>query len=280
MRALFFVILLFAVGFTACETDEVSPVDDQVEDVVGKQGEQNDDVQEGGTNDQQDQNNDQSQEEDNNQEQQEEETTCETKDKVYHEKNGLVTIDFEQVPKKNGWKKANSKDGYYGGGYIYWDGDNYFREPGNGKIVMKIKINNPGTYRVLWRSHILKGDNGTEHNDSWLKFPNADDFYGDRDGHRVYPVGSGKTPHPNGRSADGWFKVYMNGANQWRWQARTSDHDPHLIFVKFDEAGIYTMQVSARSNYHGLDRVVLFKKGKSEDAATKKSNGRSTFDCL
>ena len=280
MRALFLIIIISIVGFSACESEEVKPVDDQVEDVVGKQGDQNDDQQQ--TNDDQEENNNQNTNQDNQEQEQEEEqqaATCENQDKVYYEKNGLVTIDFEQVPRKNGWKKASSTSGYLGGGYIYWDGPDYFSQPGNGKIVLKIKITNPGKYRILWRNRILKGDNGTEHNDSWLRMPDADNFFGENGDSRVFPVGSGKTPNPKGQSKDGWFKIYMSGTGKWKWQARTSDHDPHQIYAVFNKAGIYTMEISARSSYHALDRVALFKDNISEDNATKDSNGRSTFDC-
>lgn len=71
----------------------------------------------------------------------------------------------------------------------------------NSQIEVNIQINTVGTYQFVWRSRIATGDNKTEHNDTWLRFPDADDFYGQRDGSIVYSKDSGK---------EGWFKVYMN----------------------------------------------------------------------
>ncbi|MEM0994056.1 MAG: hypothetical protein AAGI49_13540, partial [Bacteroidota bacterium] len=39
--------------------------------------------------------------------------------------------------------------------------------------------------------------------------------------------------------------------------SNTSDRDPHDIFVQFDEPGIYTMEVAARSAFHAIDRFIL-----------------------
>ena len=69
----------------------------------------------------------------------------------------------------------------------------------------------------LWKSSFRQGDNGTEHNDSWLRFPNASDFFGEKasNGSIVYPNGSGKEPNPEGSSSDGWFKIYRSGDRQF-----------------------------------------------------------------
>ncbi|WP_282179414.1 hypothetical protein [Maribacter stanieri] len=55
----------------------------------------------------------------------------------------------------------------------------------------------------------------------------------------------------------------MNRVGEWLWRSNTSDNDPHNIFVKFDDAGIYTMEVSGRSKFHALDRFVLFLEDKT-----------------
>jgi hypothetical protein len=102
------------------------------------------------------------------------------------------------------------------------------------------------------------GNDPTESNDSWLRFNDADEFFGRKaDGSIVYPKGSGLQPEPNGAGADGWFKVYSSGALDWKWSTRTSDNDAHVIFVTFDQPGTYTMEISARSEHHWIDRIVL-----------------------
>ncbi|MBT8236390.1 MAG: Ig-like domain-containing protein, partial [Bacteroidia bacterium] len=175
----------------------------------------------------------------------------------FEEVDGRVIIEAESIEFTNGWQKRSSKAGYSGTGYLEWTGSNQFQNPGQGTTNTSIKINNPGTYLFQWRSNIGHGDNHTESNDSWLRFPDADDFFGKKDdGHKVYPKGSGKTPHPNGASSDNWFKIFMNSLN-WSWSTKTSDHDGHKIYVTFNSPGIYTMQLSGRSKHHLIDRIVL-----------------------
>ncbi|MEX0288575.1 MAG: hypothetical protein AB3N14_05650, partial [Flavobacteriaceae bacterium] len=141
--------------------------------------------------------------------------------------------------------------------------------PGNGLVTFPIKITNTGTYRFTWRSSFRKGNNGTEHNDTWLRFPDAKDFFGKKaNGNKVYPSGTGKSPNPHGASKDGWFKIYRSGNNNdFSWQARTSDNDAHDIYVTFDIPGVYALEVSARSDFHGVDRMLLFKENISQNDA-------------
>ncbi len=127
------------------------------------------------------------------------------------------------------------------------------------------------------------GDNGTEHNDSWLRFPDADDFFGRKnDGSVVYPNGSGKTPNPNGSSSEGWFKIYRSGNNSaFKWQASTSDNDAHDIYLTFSNPGVYLIEVSPRSDFHGIDRLLLFEEGISQNDAIEAADtfsAKSTCD--
>jgi len=92
-----------------------------------------------------------------------------------------------------------------------------------------------------------------------LRFPDADDFFGQKGSSKVYPKGSGKTPNPAGASSDGWFKVYLGGTTNWTWASSTSDNNAHKIYVKFNSAGTYTMEISGRSKHHLIDRIVLSK---------------------
>jgi hypothetical protein len=96
--------------------------------------------------------------------------------------------------------------------------------------------------------------------DSWLRFPDATDFYAKKgDGNVVYPKGAQNHPWPNGAGSDGWFKIFQNSEADWTWSTLTSDDDPHEIYVQFDAPGSYTMEISGRSKGHLLDRIVLSK---------------------
>lgn len=199
---------------------------------------------------------------------------------VFNEANGVVMAEFENAEFSGAWALKANGNKYTGKGYMEWQGQQYFNDPGNGTASFKIKITNPGTYRFLWYNAVKKGTDGTEHNDTWLRFSDAADFYGQKGtGSKVYPKGSGKSPNPNGASKDGWLKIYRSGNNlDFIWQARTSDHDAHDIYVKFNNPGTYTMEVSARSSGHAIDKFVLFKNGISQGEATAMAASAITCD--
>ncbi|MEM1001621.1 MAG: hypothetical protein AAGH46_03110, partial [Bacteroidota bacterium] len=181
---------------------------------------------------------------------------------TYEERDNLVIIEIENLDfSGTDWSLRTDVSGYTGSGYLSWDGNNNYNSPGIGTVTTTIRINNPGTYRFRWRSKVGTGNNSTEHNDSWLRFPDADNFYGERNGNRVYPNGSGQSPNPNGASSNGWFKIYLSGSTDWTWSTNTSDHDAHQIYVQFDTVGNYTMEISGRSSNHLIDRITLSNNG-------------------
>lgn len=176
----------------------------------------------------------------------------------YQESEGIVIMEIESAENYGNWELETSLTGHTGDGYLHYKGVNFYSDPGNSLLNFEIAIEQAGRYRFQWHSKIAIGESNTEHNDSWLKFKDASDFYGEKDGQRVYPKGVGKTPNPNGTSKDGWLKIYQNNQNNWTWITRTSDHDPHEIFVEFDTAGIYKLEISGRSNGHAINRLALF----------------------
>ncbi|MGY3792767.1 hypothetical protein [uncultured Aquimarina sp.] len=199
---------------------------------------------------------------------------------IFEEKDGLVVAEFESINNINDWNNENSVAGFSGTSYLVWKGDQFLNAPGNGLLTYNINITTTGTYRFIWRSRITNGTSGSEHNDSWLRFPDASAFFGQRNESIVYPGDTGQTPNPNGSSKDGWFKIYKSGpADQWKWQASTSDNDAHDIFVTFDTPGTYMMEVSARSSFHALDRFVLFTENVSLSDATSETAELSEINC-
>lgn len=208
-------------------------------------------------------------EEENQIEEEKEETapsgnTC-SSGELFVEKDGFVRVDVKNPSKtSNGWSTAKGLSGFEGEDCIIWTGSDNFNNPGQGLMKFTIKISNAGTYQFVWRSRIGKGTSKSEHNDSWLRI-NGDDFFGEKQstGHRVYPKGSGKTPNPEGSSKDGWLKVYMNRVGEWFWKSNTNDKDAYDVFVTFDKAGTYDVEISGRSNSHAIDQFVLFKTDKT-----------------
>ncbi|MEO0528110.1 MAG: hypothetical protein AAFZ89_12840, partial [Bacteroidota bacterium] len=199
---------------------------------------------------------------------------------VFSESNGLVNVEFENAVFSESWEERSTGTNFSGDGYMVWTGNQFLGQPGNGLATFSIEINNPGTYQFLWRSAVTTGNNGTEHNDTWLRFGDADDFFAQNGNSIVYPKGSGKTPNPEGGGADGWFKVYRSGNDlDFKWQARTFDNNAHNIFVTFNEAGVYTMEISARSSGHAIDRFVLFNSSFNQSDAVSDGNELSAISC-
>ena len=194
---------------------------------------------------------------------------------VIVERNGKVVIEAERASSGSGWSRKTNIGGYTGSGYLEWTGSNQFNNPGAGTRRYQIYISKTGTYRFQWRNRIAKGSDNTEHNDAWLRFPNANDFYGQKGSSKVYPKGSGKSPNPKGASQNGWFKIYTNSTG-WNWQTTTSDHDRHDIYVKFNSPGVYTLEVSGRSNGHAVDRMVLSHSSVSSTSVQSTNLGETT----
>ncbi|WP_026810752.1 malectin domain-containing carbohydrate-binding protein, partial [Arenibacter latericius] len=183
---------------------------------------------------------------------------------IYQENNGLVVMEMENLIFGANWSEETSETGFTGNGYLNNQVDN-FNTPGNGTITTKVNITTPGVYRFQWHNKIgtiAPSNPNTEHNDAWLRFPDADDFFssGATTGvePKKYPGGSGKTPVVNGATSGGWFKVYTNTI-AWNWDTQTSDNELQYVFVQFDNPGEYTMEISSRSEGHLIDRATLHK---------------------
>lgn len=212
-------------------------------------------------------------------ESEEQEPCSNSSDFIFNEKDGLVHVEFEKAEFSGDWKLKNDEAGFSGEGYMVWEGAQFLGNPGNNTATFKIKIENAGTYQFLWNSAIKIGDSGTDHNDTWLRFNDADDFYAQKGNSVVYPKDIGKTPNPAGASKDGWFKVYRSGNDlDFKWQARTFDNNGHDIFVVFENPGVYLMEVSVRSSGHGIDRFLLFNDSLNQAAAIS-STERSVISC-
>jgi hypothetical protein len=171
---------------------------------------------------------------------------------------GLVVVELESNQQSSSWKKGSTEVEGKSITYIFSDTE-YFKNPGNKLLEYKIKIGLPGTYGFLWHSKVGAGTSPTDNNDTWLRIIDADDFFAkNSQGSILHPKGICVSDCPNGAGEKGWFKVYSNGTVNWSWRTKTSDKDPHEIYATFNEAGTYTVQISARSANQFLDRFVLY----------------------
>ena len=200
---------------------------------------------------------------------------------AFQEVNGLVIIEAESGTLDPTWAQTTT-----GGATGIIAGSNHFTNQNGGTIPYQIEITTPGVYRFNWRN-FYSGTSSTDENDNWLRFPNSSGvwFFGYKgnpaneaaliaemegaQNNMVFPVGSGReTPGnpptgttPVGSSSNGYFKIYRSGGSPetYNWQASTSDNDPHNIYVRFENAGIYTMEISERSSGHAIDKIALYK---------------------
>ncbi|WP_053406004.1 hypothetical protein [Persicobacter sp. CCB-QB2] len=189
---------------------------------------------------------------------------------IYQEVDGIITVEMENTTIGEGWGLKTESPDFTGKGYLQWEGETAYNNPGNGLLTYRIQVNTPGTYRFLWRGRINEGNSGSDANDAWLRMADATDFFGykAKNGSYVYPKDSGKTPNPNGSGKEGWFKIYLNKLNEWAWISNTSDNDAHAVFATFEKAGIYTVEISGRSKGFAIDRFSLFHENVNEADAT------------
>jgi len=199
---------------------------------------------------------------------------------IYEEENGLLVIEYEHAELIENWKLGTTLLNYTGEGYIYWDGNQYFNQTGNGNLEYTFKVNNPGKYRFVHRMATGAGTNTSDHNDIWLKI-NADIFYGEQNGgHKVLPKpecnSNAFADCPDGSSLNGFFKVYGHSMN-WKWNANTSDGNAHPIYVQFNEEGIYTITINARSSWCLLYRMVLQKVDEVNNSTAQNLNNNQSI---
>lgn len=198
----------------------------------------------------------------------------------FEEKNGLLTIEMESgnLPAGSDWKMGSEADPNVPGetvNYIFWDGAESFSTLTGSPITYNIIINTTGTYRLVWRGRIGKGDSGGEHNDAWVRVV-ADDFFSTKNNN---PTGAEELePKPNctnnpdrecpeGASTNGYFKAFMNRhpinstpENRWGFVTNTNDGNSfRFIWATFNNPGNYSIIVDARSNSFFMDKMVLTK---------------------
>lgn len=185
--------------------------------------------------------------------------SCQSSKDRFVEKDGVLTIEMESLAEMNNWEIKDEVEGFTGSGYITWTGDEHFNDSSLGRLEYVFEINNPGKYIFKWYSRVGKGDNNTEHNDTWLKISGVHKFYGERtDGNIVRPHGVCTDDCPKGSGHDGYFKVYGGYHDRWAWNAATSDHDEHEIVVEINTPGKYTIEIAARSSWHLIDKMMLY----------------------
>jgi len=148
---------------------------------------------------------------------------------VFSEQSGILVVEVENATAVSDWHKSTDFADFRGSGHFEW----------TGILTYHFTINTPGNYEFRWRSRIGEGNNKTESNDSWVRFPSGRNISGEH-------------------SLDDWTKAYMNKLGEWTWTTKTVDHVGKLLRQNFT-AGDHTIQISGRSRGHVIDRFVLYK---------------------
>lgn len=162
----------------------------------------------------------------------------------FYELNGIVVMEAESVPIGDQWAFETEIAGYSGIGYIVGQVDT-FNLGGKGLMRFPIQIGSGGRYQLSWKSRITEGDSNTDFNDSFARLTDASGT----------PIDT--VPNENVKIGE-WYKVYMNKVNQWSYDARNKDNDPHSLSWNLEADTLYYFEISARSKGHGLDRIVLW----------------------
>ncbi|MBX2821105.1 MAG: T9SS type A sorting domain-containing protein [Rhodothermaceae bacterium] len=187
---------------------------------------------------------------------------------LFEEQGGLVVLEVESVLPSDSWSLRNDISSALGNGYYEWkhgDNDQGIDAAGMGILTYTFEISLAGSYRFLLRS---SSPDNTEHNDVWVRFP-------DNPATGIRQRGPGSIEIQR----NSWFKVYQNTSGQeWKWDARTVDFDPHSIFLTIDEPGTYSVELSGRSTLFKIDRIVLHHEQVRFTDATRLDNEESV--CL
>ncbi|MHC4718795.1 MAG: hypothetical protein ACYS5V_17670, partial [Planctomycetota bacterium] len=159
---------------------------------------------------------------------------------VFEEIDGVVAVEVESHPATDDWKAETELAGFTGRCYYTWRGGNLYRRPGKGLLTYRLRIFQPGTYRLRIRNrHDLP--NSTDANDCWVR------------------LDGGK-----------WIKAYSGTRGRWTWATNLEHIQPRRDargryreeIVKEVAAfhlsrGMHAFEIAGRSRLLSIDRLHL-----------------------
>lgn len=160
------------------------------------------------------------------------------------------------------WEIQTAYGDYVGErGYLNYIGsDSLTSIPALSVLTATVDIEDPGKYQLIIRSRIGSQTDPSQENDHWVTFTDADDFYAEKTGSKIYAKGNPYGLQPvttTNDSVDGYLKFYNNNVGDWANQTSAVDNNKHDIFVEFNTAGTYTFKLAARSYNFAVDQIVL-----------------------
>ncbi len=164
-----------------------------------------------------------------------------------------VAIEGERLPLVGSWRAVDDPAAS-DGGYIVWEGlpDGDAMDAPTDILRVAIRIDQPGNYRFAWSMRQPDGADGPEANSSWLNFPDAARF--------------GST---GGGTFGGFVNVVGFGTGRFVWDGKADEgRSQSDIAIEFERAGVYTIEVAARSAGHQIDRVLIYPEWVNRSDAT------------
>ena len=164
--------------------------------------------------------------------------------------NDYAAWEIELEPAFNGWIEQAANANTSGPWYSWQGGNNFFlAEAGEDIIKYNVCITQAGVYQFKIHSFSDTSANPNRPdlaNDVWVRFPTGTDVAGQVD------------------AVQGWIKAFRNGslANQWSWVTQAEHSGNQWATVQqFFSAGDHCIEISGRSNGHGIDRFALCRVG-------------------
>ena len=167
---------------------------------------------------------------------------------------GMWQVELEDA--YNGWIEQPANANTQGPWYSWQGGNNFFlAEAGEDILKYTVDIKQAGNY--IFKIHSLADNAGQgsaidQSNDIWVRFPTGVDVAGEV------------------QAQQDWIKVFRNGslANQWTWvSAAEKNATQWAQTVQFLAAGTHCIELSGRSNGHGIDRIALCLQGNNVNPA-------------
>ena len=163
---------------------------------------------------------------------------------VTEENDGYVVLEAESADMTGKWVKRTAADvqgtgGFTSSGYIRFTGNTEATGPANDVLTYKIKINNPGKYKLILRGleAPLETGEGDKANDCYVRMVGQPGNFGS-------------------------FKKHVLLGNSFQWSFNIKAEFATHTFTQpvYDlSAGVHTFQIAGRSKNFHIDRIVLYK---------------------
>ncbi len=155
---------------------------------------------------------------------------------AFIEQNGLIVIQAESADLTGDWVVESTEANHTGAGYIRWNGNDLFGNPGVGILAYPVHIKNAGDYNVRFRMSHLGAPKGDQENDVWARMNNGTWV---------------KVLHPANYKDDGFT-----------FNSPTEPSSGVFSQMRYTlSAGTHTFYISGRSRNARMDRIHFYKDG-------------------